>query len=82
MRTDFLLNNLIFHNFFRKNSSRNFTVAVFWKKGKLQLAEHSLSQGLEEVAEKCGAGRFGDITGLDRLEFLLRDDEIAPLAAA
>lgn len=52
-------------------------IAEYLRTGKLQLAEPSLMQGLEEVAEKCGAGRFSDITGIDRLGFLLRDDEIA-----
>ncbi|MGH1518502.1 hypothetical protein [Chryseobacterium sp. JK1] len=52
-------------------------IAEYLRTGELQLAEPSLMQGLEEIAEKCGAGRFSDITGIDRLEFLLRDDEIA-----
>jgi hypothetical protein len=52
------------------------------EKGKLRLAEPSLMQGIEKVAEKCGAGRFSDITGIDRLEFLLRDDEIAIIYGA
>lgn len=57
-------------------------IAEYLRTGKLQLAEPSLMQGLEEVAEKCGAGRFSDITGIDRLEFLLRDDEIAAIYGA
>ncbi len=52
-------------------------IAEYLRTGKLRLAERSRSQGIEEVAEKCGGGRFSDITGIDRLEFLLRDDEIA-----
>lgn len=57
-------------------------IAEYLRTGNLQLAEPSLMQRLEEVAEKCGAGRFGDITGIDRLEFLLRDDEIAIIYGA
>ncbi len=67
----------------RTNCGNTIEVIIeYLKTGELRLAAPSTSQKFEEVLVKCGGGKFSDITGIPRLEFLLGDDEIAIIYGA